>query len=65
MLSMDEPLFAVNDRVCELSLRIDARGQRIPGTIKEVYVFGDAYRYVVAFDDGTDGVFFDFEIMPA
>ena len=39
-------------------------GQRIKGTIIEVYIFHDEYRYVVAFDDGKDGVFFDSEILP-
>jgi hypothetical protein len=64
-MPINEPNFAVGDRVCELWLRIDTDGQRIKGTITEVYQFGDEDRYVVLFDDGTDGVFFDFEIMPA
>jgi len=64
-MSINVPNFAVGDRVYELSPRTDTLGQRIKGTITEVYLFGDAHRYVVAFDDGKDGVFFEFEILPA
>ena len=59
---ISEPSFVVGSRVCELALRMDSRGQRIKGTVTKVYTFGDRYRYVVAFDDGKDGVFFDSEI---
>ena len=64
-MPINVPNFAVGDRVCELSPRIDTLGQRIKGTITQVYVFGDEHRYVVAFDDGKDGVFFEFEILHA
>jgi hypothetical protein len=57
-----EPTLGVDDRVYEVVTRFDADGRRILGTVVKVYALGGFYRYVVKFDDGTEGVFFDFEI---
>ena len=60
---MNEGKFAVNDRVYQVIPRVDGRGKRILGTITDVYRFGGMDRYVVKFDDDSEGVFFEFELV--
>ena len=34
------------------------------GTVVDIYEFAGERRYIVGFDDGTDAVFFNFELRP-
>jgi hypothetical protein len=60
---MTEPNFSENERVNKM--HVDPGPMLLGGTVTKVYLFEGRYRYVVTFDDGTEGVFFDFELLPA
>jgi hypothetical protein len=53
-----EPQFKINERVYDK----DAPDLTRTGTVTKVYEFGDALRYVVTFEDGSERVFFDNEL---
>jgi hypothetical protein len=55
-----EPSFSVNDMVVVIGPSKDS-GRA--GTVRDVYEFSGMYRYVVEFPDGSNGVFFGFELM--
>ena len=56
-----KPHFDVGDRVRE---RFPARGTPHIGVVTKRYELHEQYRYVVHFDDGRDGVFFEWELAP-
>jgi len=49
--------FALNDRVS-----YSGQGKRLFGTITKLYELEKLPRYVVDFDDGTNGVFYENEL---
>jgi hypothetical protein len=52
------PLFNLDERVCDLT----PSGSGRVGTVIDIYEFDGVHRYVVTFEDGTDKVFFGFEL---
>jgi hypothetical protein len=55
-----EPIFRVNDQVAVIAPYGVHEGSI--GTVTDVYVFSDMYRYVIQFETGTTGVYFGFEL---
>jgi hypothetical protein len=59
-MSPRQPKFAVGDIVCE---RFPTTGTDLDtGTVIETYELENDYRYVVKFESGREGVFFEREI---
>jgi hypothetical protein len=56
-----KPRFEVGDEVYEKL----PRGVAKAGSILAIYQFSGDYRCVVAFEDGSESVFFDFELEPS
>jgi hypothetical protein len=52
------PHFIVGDLVSEKA----AVGRKRIGSIVQIYSLGGQFRYVVQFDDGSESVYFDFEL---
>jgi hypothetical protein len=59
-VSRQQQQFQIHARVCAC---LPADKTRV-GTVVEVYTLVGEWRYSVKFDDGTEGVFFDFELEP-
>jgi hypothetical protein len=65
-VSSKEPRFAVGDTVCERFPFASTKGET--ATVIERYELDKEYRYVVRFESGREGVFFErelFSITPA
>ena len=56
-----KPLFTVGDAVCEKFPSADTSRGR--GIVTEGYELEDQYRYVVKFESGREGVFFERELV--
>ena len=61
MQGMYRKEFNVGDLVMERAFRHD----RKIGSVREIYEFAGEPRCVVVFDDGTESVFFAFELIAA
>ena len=53
-------MFQVNDLVVVVAP--SGQYEATTGTVREIYVFGGMYRYVVEFEAGATAVFFGFEL---
>jgi hypothetical protein len=59
-LDLPAPPFNINDRVAVVGPSKDS-GRT--GLVRDIYEFSGLYRFVVAFENGSTGVFFVFELI--